>query len=918
LTSDGTPNSAIAESNLTFDGQTLTVPVINSLTPSYGSFPLAPNVIQNSAMIRTGSQEEPLGWILETVVGSATIKAVSAFTKAFEGVYAPDSASYLTGPASDSAGISNPYWYGSYYKGVRLSPGGLADGWGGHGAGETGNILQLSGSGFTTASNSHLVIRMPMDQFITGYLWLFQCWVKISTGSNFCIGSDAGWYGTGNWPNPVSKSVTDASTDGWYRYSRIIQTAQLSNTAGNALLMTIQPDENGNVEGYVALPYLAVTTTTGVNQDSWNGSILDKLTDKGLWVVDNTIKIPSGSAANYVLISEADGRAHWGPQSLIDTGSLATTGSNTFIGNQNISGSLYVSESIIAGGPVFRIGNMPALFVSDSFALANNRVDSNNYAGFNLTMAQQTMDTSFGGYGWSSLNQWFFNTASNTILPLFSFGSEGNLPDSGIVPTYNMYIYDQNRYTYPMKVMGSGSAIAPGDYGRIILTGPLSIFGNESLSGSLEVSGALTAQSIISTTGYYDYISIGSASVNAKLNIWDGGTPSSQVRIMAGLPIDTYWLDVRTFYPQAGVVNWAFDTMNAGTTSSNALVFNGLNGYVGLGIANPDARLSVSGTIRITNALPWNFLVLNYSGAATNCKKWDVIQESNALTLRLLSDDEATASNFLKMVRNYGGDGLSGYYVGIADRLVVGSLDGPSVGSTILSVSGNVLITGDTNLSSSLRIKDNVSGGRIFLHDFYDDTKYWTIRSSYTYTDPDLTFSVLGDQGEKTAVRFDSSGRVLINKEWDPNDVKLSVSGNVSITGSLMMSDNLTAVSGTFTGELFARVKHFKVDDKENPGSYIIYSSLEGPENGVYVRGKISDINNTYSIDLPKEWTWLVDNKTITVNITSENEYQELYYKDKISKENKIFVYNNLNNGIHCSYIIFGERKDVPKLIARN
>ena len=43
------------------------------------------------------------------------------------------------------------------------------------------------------------------------------------------------------------------------------------------------------------------------------------------------------------------------------------------------------------------------------------------------------------------------------------------------------------------------------------------------------------------------------------------------------------------------------------------------------------------------------------------------------------------------------------------------------------------------------------------------------------------------------------------------------------------------------------------------------HGSLEGPENGVYIRGRLKD-NNT--IELPDYWTGLVDEKTITVNLT--------------------------------------------------
>jgi hypothetical protein len=80
------------------------------------------------------------------------------------------------------------------------------------------------------------------------------------------------------------------------------------------------------------------------------------------------------------------------------------------------------------------------------------------------------------------------------------------------------------------------------------------------------------------------------------------------------------------------------------------------------------------------------------------------------------------------------------------------------------------------------------------------------------------------------------------------------------------------------------------------------YGSLEGPENGVYVRGRLKD-NNV--IELPDYWTGLVDEDTITVNLTSVGKYQKLYVED--IKDNCIYVGidNILNKNIDCFYIVY-------------
>ena len=65
-------------------------------------------------------------------------------------------------------------------------------------------------------------------------------------------------------------------------------------------------------------------------------------------------------------------------------------------------------------------------------------------------------------------------------------------------------------------------------------------------------------------------------------------------------------------------------------------------------------------------------------------------------------------------------------------------------------------------------------------------------------------------------------------------------------------------------------------------------------------------------IELPDYWKDLVDTKTITVHLTPIGTYQYLYYT--VAK-NRIIVKNHSNLPTHCSYIVYGERKDGEPLI---
>jgi hypothetical protein len=108
-------------------------------------------------------------------------------------------------------------------------------------------------------------------------------------------------------------------------------------------------------------------------------------------------------------------------------------------------------------------------------------------------------------------------------------------------------------------------------------------------------------------------------------------------------------------------------------------------------------------------------------------------------------------------------------------------------------------------------------------------------------------------------------------------------------------------------GSFAATTKSFVIDHPTKPGMKLRYGSLEGPENGVYVRGRLKD-NNT--IELPDYWTELVHEDSITVNLTAIGKSQNLWVEDIV---NNTVIIGGEN--IDCFYTVYAERKDVEKLI---
>jgi hypothetical protein len=122
-----------------------------------------------------------------------------------------------------------------------------------------------------------------------------------------------------------------------------------------------------------------------------------------------------------------------------------------------------------------------------------------------------------------------------------------------------------------------------------------------------------------------------------------------------------------------------------------------------------------------------------------------------------------------------------------------------------------------------------------------------------------------------------------------------------------------TAAGVTITGQLSATTKSFLIDHPTKPGKKLRHGSLEGPENGVYIRGK-SDSN---IIELPEYWTKLIDEDSITVQLTPIGKHQHIYV-EKIDN-NTVYIQSDESrknsNDLNYFYLILAERKDVDKLV---
>ena len=120
--------------------------------------------------------------------------------------------------------------------------------------------------------------------------------------------------------------------------------------------------------------------------------------------------------------------------------------------------------------------------------------------------------------------------------------------------------------------------------------------------------------------------------------------------------------------------------------------------------------------------------------------------------------------------------------------------------------------------------------------------------------------------------------------------------------------DVLNVMGNVFVqGTLDAATKNFKINHPTMPGYYLVHSSLEGPERGIYHRGKLKTSDTIY---LPDYWDELTDDTDITVQLTSIGNSCQHFVKS-VSKS-KIEVGCDCGTP-HCYYIIHAQRYNEGK-----
>ena len=206
---------------------------------------------------------------------------------------------------------------------------------------------------------------------------------------------------------------------------------------------------------------------------------------------------------------------------------------------------------------------------------------------------------------------------------------------------------------------------------------------------------------------------------------------------------------------------------------------------------------------------------------------------------------------------------------------------------------------------------------------FRQDDDFTNIFEDPTFNLDDVSMVLLSTRSDYVYLHLDgtSTANVTLERNTGPItqffvDATTSYfNGSVTIDLNLNVLGSLTVAGANVIAEIgVARqlpVKPFDIPHPSNgEGHRLRYVCLEGPEVGVYFRGRLT---NKTEIELPLYWKDLVHIDSISVQLQPIGSHQDIVVKRV--DEKKIYLQTNDEISIDCYYHVYAERKDVERLI---
>ena len=342
---------------------------------------------------------------------------------------------------------------------------------------------------------------------------------------------------------------------------------------------------------------------------------------------------------------------------------------------------------------------------------------------------------------------------------------------------------------------------------------------------------------------------------------------------------------------------WAFQVHANGVNSDLAIKEHGssaervritTDGNVGIGTTDPPQKLTVKGGITHTNSS--NIQIVTMTNSSEHGRL--IVNQAAGVTRVLLNSNGDSYFN--------GGD------VGIGTTNPVTQLEvQEAAGAPMLQLRPNAA---STNLNPIILYRSQLDGSANYMLCQGVSTFFGTYEGGVP-TDPSDMIKLqpnssanpqlhIGDAGSSAAALNVGDNIKLLN-----NGASYINGGNVGI-GTQSPSYTLEVI-----GDIVGSSKSFLIDHPTQSDKKLMHACIEGPEHGVYFRGKSQDSG----IQAPEYWSGLVHIDSMTVDVTPIGPNQSIYV-DRIEDNGDVYVGANTDEPLNYFYVIYGERKDIDKL----
>jgi hypothetical protein len=178
-----------------------------------------------------------------------------------------------------------------------------------------------------------------------------------------------------------------------------------------------------------------------------------------------------------------------------------------------------------------------------------------------------------------------------------------------------------------------------------------------------------------------------------------------------------------------------------------------------------------------------------------------------------------------------------------------------------------------------------------------------------------------GDDGTPNALVLNGNSNITGNDQTDQCIyINSSTSTAININGKTTIDNKGDAIFAIGTSGKTMSARFAESDGKPKPfdiqhptkgnGHRLRYACIEGPEVGVYHRGRL---RRGKEIVLPYYWKDLVHVESITIQLQPVGAHQDIIVKRWDNQ--KIYLQSNGGLPIDCFYHVYGERKDINPLI---